>query len=88
MKNIVVLLCVLVFFTSCSTLKNSRDEKDVIVSDDSGTNKLRLTVPKWYLHPPKSSTSRIYATSSGTSTQLQMALDKAVLNAKYALATR
>ena len=45
-------------------------------------------MPKWYLHPPKSSTSKIYATSSGTSAQLQMALDKAVLNAKYALAAQ
>ena len=88
MKNIMVLLCTLVLFTSCSTLKKSSEEKDVIVSENSGTNKLRLSVPKWYLHPPKSSASKIYATSSGTSAQLQMALDKAILNAKYALATQ
>ena len=55
MKNIMVLLCTLVLFTSCSTLKKSTEEKDVIVSDNSGPNKLRLSVPKWYLHPPKSS---------------------------------
>ena len=88
MKNIIVLLCTLVVFTSCSTFKKSSEKKDVVVSDNSGIDKLRLTVPKWYLYPPKSSSSKTYATSSGTSTQLQMALDKAVLNAKYALAAQ
>ena len=41
--------------------------------------------PDWYMDPPKGE-GFIYATGTATSTDLQFAVDKAVLNAKYQLA--
>jgi hypothetical protein len=41
--------------------------------------------PDWYMDPPKGE-GVIYATGTATSTDLQFAVDKAVLNAKYQLA--
>jgi hypothetical protein len=41
--------------------------------------------PDWYMNPPKGD-GVVYATGTATSTDLQFAVDKAVLNAKYQLA--
>lgn len=41
--------------------------------------------PDWYMDPPKGE-GFLYATGTATSTDLQFAVDKAVLNAKYQLA--
>ena len=41
--------------------------------------------PDWFMNPPKSD-GFIYATGTATSSDLQFAVDKAVLNAKYQLA--
>jgi hypothetical protein len=41
--------------------------------------------PDWYMNPPKGE-GFLYATGTATSTDLQFAVDKAVLNAKYQLA--
>ena len=41
--------------------------------------------PDWYMNPPKGE-GLLYATGTATSTDLQFAVDKAVLNAKYQLA--
>ncbi|HMA49000.1 MAG TPA: hypothetical protein VKP60_04550 [Magnetospirillaceae bacterium] len=41
--------------------------------------------PDWYMNPPKGE-GFVYATGTATSTDLQFAVDKAVLNAKYQLA--
>jgi hypothetical protein len=41
--------------------------------------------PDWYINPPKDE-RYIYAAGSATSTDLQFAVDKAILNAKYQLA--
>jgi len=41
--------------------------------------------PEWYLNPPKTD-GYIYAAGTATSSDLQFAVDKAILNAKYQLA--
>lgn len=92
-KFILLIPLILIFNTSCSTFKDKSNIKDqdrlsketasIGMKNEHGLKK----VPNWFLEPPKSN-AKIFAASSGVSSTLQLAIDKAILNSKYALASQ
>ena len=77
--------------SSCSTIskknKNENSGEDVTIEIKKKHGYDYEKVPVWFLEPPQSG-EKIYAASSGVSSILQLSLDKAVLNAKYELASQ
>lgn len=93
MKNILILSLIVAIVGGCGSIKklhtsDKGNDKEVVISDLSEQKNMDQSVPDWYLNPPKTDGKKFFATSSGYSRQMQLALDKAVLNAKYVLASQ
>ena len=90
MKNILIIIFLGLMFSGCSSIKpkNKSDDQEVLIPQESVEKKTNQSVPSWYLDPPTTNGKKFYATSSAVSKHFQLALDKAVLNAKYSLASQ
>ena len=90
-NSIALAILVIMVCSSCSTIskKNKKENsgEDVTIELEKKHGYDYEKVPAWFLEPPQSG-EKIYAASSGVSSILQLSLDKAVLNAKYELASQ
>ncbi len=84
MKKLILMLAGLVFLSACAGTG--------FVNDDIKKPKLTLSTgtkaPKWFMDYPKDGKGTIYAVATGQSDDLQLAIDKAMLDAKVLLADK
>ncbi len=84
MKKLIIMLSGLVFLTACAGTG--------FVNDNIKKPKLTLSTgtqaPKWFMDYPKDGKGTIYAVATGQSDDLQLAIDKAMLDAKVLLADK